>query len=80
MRIVVLTEDEVDEVVVLIDDGQGIELVLPDDVVGFLEGDAEATDLELGEGGHEVLDERILGCGADAVVTAGDDTEQTAVG
>ena len=80
MCIVVLAEDEIDEVVVLIDDGQGIELVLPDDVVGFLEGDAEATDLELGEGGHKVLDERILGRGADAVVTAGDDTEQTAVG
>ncbi len=36
--------------------------------------------LSLEKGGHEVLDERILGRGADAVVTAGDDTEQTAVG
>ena len=54
--------------------------MLPDDVVGLLERDAEAADLELGKGRHEVLDAGILGGGAEAIVAAGDDTEETAVG
>ena len=77
--IVVLAEDEVDQVVVFIDDGEGVELMLPDDVVRFLEGDAQATNLELSEGSHEVLHQRILWGGADAVVTAGDHPEETTV-
>ena len=39
-----------------VDDREGVELMFPDDVVGFLEGDAEAPNFELGEGRHEVLD------------------------
>ena len=65
--------------VVFIDDGEGVELMLPDDVVRFLEGDAQTTNLELREGGHEVLHQRILWGGADAVVTAGDHSEETTV-
>ena len=37
---VVLAEDEVHQVAVLVHDGQGVELVLPDDVVGLLQGGA----------------------------------------
>ena len=42
--------------------------------------DAETADLELGEGRHEVLDAGILGCRPQAIVAAGHDAEETAVG
>ena len=35
---VVLAEHEIQQVVILVHDGQAVELVLPDDVVGFLQG------------------------------------------
>ena len=54
MGIVVLAEDEVQQVVVLVHDGQGVELVVPDDVVGLFQGGGGGGGDELLARGHEV--------------------------
>ena len=80
MRRIVLAENQVKQVLIPVDNGQGVELVLPDDVVGFLEG---GTLLGIDEGSkrrHELADRLVGGHAADPVVTAGDDAQQRAVG
>ena len=80
VALVVLAEDEVAQAAAIVDDGQGIELVLPDDVVGLLEGGALLGPDQLFKGGHEAGD---LGVGLHAghtVVTAGDNAHQLALG
>ena len=66
--------------VVFVYDGQGVELVLPDDVVGALQSGVGATGDQLFTGGHEGGD--LLGAfhTGNTVVTAGDQTQQFAVG
>ena len=77
---VVLPEHEIQQVVILVHDGQAVELVLPDDVVGFLQRGFRGSGDQLLSGGHEVSD--LVGGGhtADAVVAAGDDAQELAVG
>ena len=77
---VVLPEHEIQQVVILVHDGQAVELVLPDDVIGFLQRGVRGSGDQLLTGGHEVLD--LVGGvhTADAVVTAGDDAQQLTVG
>ena len=80
MGIVVLAEDKVQKTLVGIDDRQGIDLVLPDQIVGLLERRVLAG---VGQG-FKRRHERGHGRGqfhaGDAVVTAGDDPEKLALG
>ena len=79
MLCVVLTEYEIFQASVLIHDGKGIELMLPDDIVCNLQGGSFGCGDELCKRRHEVLD--LLGRfhAAHAVISAGNDTEQLAV-
>ena len=77
---VVLAEDEVHQTVVVVDDGEAVELVVPDDVVGFLQGSGLGSGDQLLTGGHEGGDLVIGVHTGDAVVAAGDDAQQLAVG
>jgi len=78
--VVVLAEDDGHEVLVLVDDGQRVELVLPDDVVGNLERGAIGSRDELGERGHELLDLAVEVIAGETVVPGGDDATEPAVG
>ena len=80
MAVVVLAEDDAHEVVVVVDDGQGVELVVPDDVVGNLEANVLVAHDELLTRGHELGDLLLVVIAAGAVVTAGDDTQELALG
>ena len=80
MRIVILAEHEKLEVLLVVDDWQRVNLVVPDDVVGLIEVEGIMTHDELLEGGHKLLDLAVLRVACGAVVTAGDDAEQLAVG
>ena len=80
MGSIVLAEDKVQQVAVSIHNGQGIELVIPDDVVGFLQGGFGGSGNQLFQRGHE-------GCHlvgglhpGHPVVTAGHDAQELAVG
>ena len=79
VRVVVLTENKGDEPPLRVDDGQGVELVLPDNVVGLAEARTLRRGDELFGGGHELADGRGRIHAADAVVAAGDDAEKLAV-
>ena len=80
MLVVVLAEDDAHEMVVLVHDGQGVELVLPDDVVGVLERDVLVAHDELLARGHELGDLLLVVVAAGAVVAAGHDAEEPAAG
>ena len=80
MAVVVLAEDDAHEVVVVVDDGQGVELVVPDDVVGDLEADVLVAHDELLTRGHELGDLLLVVIAAGTIVTAGDDTQELALG
>ena len=77
---VVLPEYEVHQVVIVVHHRQGVELVLPDNVVGGLQGGVAGGGDELFPGGHEGLD--LLGAlhPGDPVVPAGDDAQELAGG
>ena len=77
---VVLPEYEIHQVVILVHDGQAVELVLPNDVVGFLQGGVRRGGDQLLTGGHEIPD--LVGGShtADTVVAAGADAQELAVG
>ena len=66
--------------VVVIDDRKGIELLVPDEVVGVLEGDGLVAHDELGARGHELGDLLGVVITAGTVVAAGDDAEELAAG
>ena len=80
MLVVVLAEDDAHQVVVLVHDGQGVELVVPDDVVGLLEGDVLVPHDELLARGHEVANLLLVVVAAGAVVAAGHDAKELATG
>ena len=77
---VVLAENEVAQAVVLIHNGQGVELVLPDDVVGLLERGGGGSSDELFARRHKIAHLEVCAHAADAVVTARDDAEEFPVG
>ena len=77
--LVVLAEDEVQQATVGADDGQGVELVVPDDVVGLLQAGALGGGDQLLPGGHKGGDAGGGVHAADAVVPAGDDAQQAAL-
>ena len=78
MGIVVLPEDEGGEVPLPIQHRQGVELVVPEHVVGFLQGGAERRGDDLPGGGHEVRDRGIQAHAAHPVVPAGDKAQELA--
>lgn len=80
MAVVVLAEDDAHEVIVVVDDRQGVELVVPDHVVGNLEADVLVAHDELLTRGHELGDLLLVIIAAGAIVTAGDDTHELALG
>ena len=80
MAVVVLAEDNAHEVIVVVNDGQGVELVVPDDVVGNLEADVLVTHDELLTRGHELGDLRLVVIATGAIVTAGDDAQELTLG
>ena len=80
VAVVVLAEDDPHKVIVVVDDGQGVELVVPDDVVGNLEADVLVAHDELLTRGHELGDLLLVVIAAGAIVTAGNDTQEFALG
>ena len=77
---VVLAEDEVHQVVVLVHHGQGVDLVVPDDVVGLFQGGGGGGGDELLAGGHEVTHGHVRAHPGHAVVAAGDQAQELAGG
>ena len=80
VAVVVLAEDDAHEVIVVVDDGQGVELIVPDDVVSNLEADVLVAHDELLTRGHELGDLRLVVIAAGAIVTAGDDAQELTLG
>ena len=73
---VVLPEYKVHQVVVGIHNGQAVELVGPDDVVGLLQGGFGGSGNKLLPGGHKGSHLLVYIHPADPVVTAGNDAQQ----
>ena len=76
---VVLAENKVHELALIVDDGQRVELMIPNDIVCFLQGGVLVSSDELGKRSHELADLGLNIHAADTVVTAGDDAEELAV-
>ena len=77
---IVLAEHEIHQMIVLIHDGERIQLVIPNNIVGLLEGGAQRRGHQLLAGGHEGGDLLIAAHAGNAVVTTGDDTQQLTIG
>ena len=80
VAVVVLAEDDAHKVIVVVDDRQSVELVVPDDVVGNLEADVLVAHDKLLTRGHELGDLLLVVIAAGAIVTAGDDAQELALG
>ena len=80
VSVVVLAEHEGGHIAVLGDDGQGVELVLPNDVVGLPEAHTLVGVHQGGEGGHELPYRGVQAHAAHPVVPAGDHAHQLPVG
>ena len=80
VAVVVLAEDDAHKMIVVVDDGQSVELVVPDDVVGNLEADVLVAHDELLTRGHELGDLLLVVIAAGAIVTAGDDAQELTLG
>ena len=79
MSQIVFTEYHVQQATFVVDDGQGVQFVFPNDVVSFLQSGVFASNNHFFNRGHEFFN---LGIGvhtAGAVVTASNDTFQFAV-
>ena len=76
--IVVLAEDEGLHAAGIVQHGQGVEPVIPQHVVGFAQGDAVSGIDELFQRGHEFLDLGVQAHARNAVVAAGDQTNDFA--
>ena len=80
VHVVVLAEHHVHETAFGVHDGQGVELVIPDDVVGLTQGGAGGSGDQLFDRCHEGADLLLAGHAADAVIAAGDDAHQASGG
>ena len=80
MAIVVLTEDDAHQVVVLVHNGKSVELLIPDKVVCVLQGDVLIAHDELGARRHELGDLLGMVVAAGAVVAAGNNAQKLAAG
>ena len=77
--LVVLAEYHVHKVVVVVNDGQRVQLVVPNNVVGFLQRGACGANDELFTGGHELRYGRVEIHAGKAIVAAGNNTQQLAL-
>ncbi len=77
--IVVLAEYHIDKMLVFIDQREGIQLVVPDDVVCFFQRGISRCGNQLFKGRHEIAYHLGPGHARNAVVTAGDNAQQPAV-
>ena len=80
VAVVVLAEHEVLKVALGVDERQGVELALPDDVVGLGERDGVGGAHKVLGGGHELGDLRGGIHAGDAVIAARHNTEKLALG
>ena len=79
VAVVVLAEYHVDEVLLVVYERQGVELVVPDDVVCGLEAGVRRGGDQLVERSHELLDLSLAAHAGYTVVAARYDAEQLAV-
>ena len=79
MGVVVLAENKISELALGVDYGQGVELVVPDYIIGFFKRGGVRSGDELFEGSHEGRDLLVAGHAADAVVSARDYADKPAV-
>ena len=77
--LVVLAEYHVHKVVVVVNDGQRVQLVVPNNVVGFLQRGACGANDELFTGSHELGYGRIEIHAGKTIVAAGNDAQQLAL-
>ena len=80
MGIVVLAEYEAVELAIFKENGEGIDFVVPDNVVGFGKGDAVLGGDQFFQRGHEIFNFFRFIHTAHAIVTAGNDAHQFAAG
>ena len=78
--IVVLAEDDILQVALGIHQRQGVDLVVPDDVVAVVQGGVLRGSDQLLDGGHEGGNRSVIGGVVDAVIAGGHDAQQLAVG
>ena len=78
MAVVILAKHDADEVIVFVDNGERVELVLPDDVVCLFKGDVLVAHDELLTRRHEGLDLGLVVIATGTVIAARDDSEQFA--
>ena len=79
MGVVVLAENKISELALGVDYGQGVELVVPDYIIGFFKRGGVRSGDELFEGSHEGRDLLVAGHAADAVVSARNYADKPAV-
>ena len=79
MALIVLTEDHIEQVIVFIDDGKRVELVIPDDIVSFLERSICRANDEVFAWRHEIRNRRVEAHARKTIVTTGDHAEQLAL-
>ena len=79
MGVVVLAENKISELALGVDYRQGVELVVPDYIIGFLERGGVRSGDELFEGSHERRNFLVAGHAADAVVSARNYADKPAV-
>ena len=79
MGVVVFAENKISELAFGIDYGQGVELVVPNYIIGFFKRGGVRSGDELFEGSHEGRNFLVAGHAADAVVSARDYANKPAV-
>ena len=80
MALIVLAEDKTAQTPVLRENGERVELMLPDNVVGFFERRALTCPDEFFKRRHECGNRRVKIHTAHAVITAGNNTHELSVG
>ena len=78
MGIVVLAEYHIHQIALGIHQRQGVDLVVPDDVVAVVQGGVLRGSNQLLDGGHEGGDRSVIGGVVDAVIAGGHDAQQLA--
>ena len=79
VALIVLTKDHIEQVIVFIDDGKRVELVIPDDIVSFLERSICRANDEVLAWRHEIRNRRVEAHARKTIVTTGDHAEQLAL-
>ena len=80
VRMVVFTEYQIFQILIFVNQRQGVQFVFPDDVVCFFQGSGVSSPDQVFEFGHEFGNFGVHGHTAYAVVTGGNQTQQFTVG